>query len=277
MKKKMMNVLLVTVVLLTVLTGCGEKGNTSDVNQESTQETVVATETPAPAPTPEITPKPTEAPPEQPIPEPEPDVNWAAAYEDFLEREDIIYENMKMTTSMEAEGVSFKIEVATAGDNTYMNFDFDMIGLEMYATKEKIYAHTKMEGQDSWTYATIESEEEIEGLMEMGETVDTDSFTTCEYHKEVIENDIVYDVLYVTNAEADSEVQDAYFYVNRETQKVDKIIVTSEGQEVVINIEQIESIEIPAEALNATEDTAENISMSVFSIIMMGVMSGMEQ
>ncbi|MBQ9142384.1 MAG: PT domain-containing protein [Lachnospiraceae bacterium] len=305
MKKRILSVLLVAVLSLSVITGCGSDETTNDAAKVNTQEasaeptqapteaptaeptgapTPEPTEAPTPEPTEAPTPEPTEAPTEAPVEETSApavevvDGDWSAAYEGYFEREGIMPEKMQMTMDVSQDGLTFGFEVATADGNTYINFDFGVVALDMYADAEKIYTHTIMEGEEVWNFAPITSEEDVEGVMSMGDTagVDTSAFTSCEYFEEVTEDGVVYDVLYTTSEE-DGEVVETYCYVNRETQMISKMVVESEAGPMPVYITEIDSVEIPAEALNGTEVTMDDVMGTVFGVIMMGAFSAMEQ
>lgn len=299
MKKRFLSVLLVAALSLTTLTACGADETANDASKEIAQESVAEpTEAPTEAPTPEPTEAPTPEPTEAPTPEPteapteEPvaevteapanvtvaDGDWATAYEGYFEREGVMPEKMRMDMNVSQDGLTFGMVVATADGNTYMNFDFGVVALDMYADAENIYTCTMMEGEEVWNFAPITSEEDAESVMSMGESnvVDTSAFTSVEYYEEVIEDGVVYDVLYTTSEE-DGEVVETYCYVNRETQMLSMMVVESEAGPMPIYITEIDAVEIPAEALNGTEVTMEDVMGTLFGVIMMGAMAGMEQ
>lgn len=288
MKKKLLTTILVAGLVLGAMTGCGSDETTNDASQEIGQEaTATPTEAPTPKPTEAPTPKPTEAPTPEPTEAPTPapettvsegDIDWSTAYEGYFEREGIMGENVSMSMDVSQDGLTFAFEMATVNEITYMNFDFGVVALEMYADEEKMYLYTEMEGETNWNYALLTSEEDVDGMLEIGEstTVDADSFSECVYYEEVIEDGVVYDVLYATSTE-DGEVTNAYCYVNRETQKLYKMSVVTEMGPMDMFIQEIDTLEIPAEALSGTEITMEDAGALLMGVIMAGVFSAMEQ
>lgn len=305
MKKRILSVLLVAVLSLSTITGCGSDETTNNVEKVSTQEfvadpTEVPTEAPTAEPTEAPTPEPTQAPTPEPTeaPTPEPteapaevtveetetpvvevvDGDWSTAYEGYFEREDIMSSKMHMSMNVSQDGMTFGFEMATADGNTFMNFDFGVVELDMYADAENIYTCTRMEGEEVWNYASITSEEDVEGVMSMGDTsgVDTSAFTSCEYYEEVVEDGVVYDVLYAISEE-DGEVVETYCYVNRETQKLSKMVVDTEAGPMAVIITEIDKVEIPAEAFDGTEVTMDDVMGTVLGVIMMGAFSAMGQ
>lgn len=208
------------------------------------------------------------------------DVNsdWATAYEDYFTREDIIPENMKVTMNMDMEGIAMEVVVATVGETSYMRYAFDTAALDLYATQDKVYTRMEMAGEESWIYAPVTSEEDVDSVMSLaGEDtiVEPESVTACTYVKEVEENGVIYDVLLI---EVDDETGsgEMFYYVNRETQKVEKFTMEQEGQEVECFVEEISSLEIPAEAANATEGTMEDVAGALFAVLFSAMSVGME-
>ena len=309
MKKKILAVLLVAALSVSTLTGCGSDETANDAAKDKVQEaaaepteapTAEPTEAPTPEPTEAPTPEPTEAPTPEPTeaPTPEPteapvaeatevpaelgtetvvDGDWSTAYEDYFERENIMPKNVEMSMNVSQDGLTFGLVVASADGVTYLNMDFGVVAMDMYADAEKIYTCTKMEGQEDWSYALITSEEDVDGVMSMSDefVVDTDTFTSCEYHEEVTEEGIVYDVLYVTYEQEEEELE-AYCYVNRETQMMSKLVTDTEAGPMAMLINEIDKVEIPEEALNGKEVTTEDIATTMMGVIMVGAFSAME-
>lgn len=197
---------------------------------------------------------------------------WATAYDDYFSREGIISENVMVTMSMAMEGMVFDIKVATVDEQVYMSYDFGTAALDMYVMEDVIYACTKYEGVEEWIYAPVTDGSESESMFSMTDTsfVDTENATSCTYREEVVENGVVYDVLDV-ELEEDGVTSVVAYYVNRETQKIEKCVVEQDGVEAECYIVEIESIELPAEAANATEGTEDDIMGALLGIMFMGM------
>lgn len=194
---------------------------------------------------------------------------WAEAYEDYYTREDILPENMRMTTSTALQGVSLDIVIATAGDESYMRYDIGSAAIDLYAAEGKVYARTEADGAESWIYAPVTSEDELNSLLAMSaedKIVDPSYVTACVYVEEVVEDGVTYDVL-LLKVDDGSIAGEAYYYVNRETQKVGKYTMEAEGELVECLVEEISSIEIPAEAATATEATADEILYAMYMVL----------
>lgn len=197
------------------------------------------------------------------------DADWENAYNDYFAREDIVPEKVKMSMTTEAEGISMEIVVAVAGEASYMHYGFDAAKLDIYALDGKVYAGMEMAGETSWIYAEAASEDEVDSVMSMsGETtiVDPESVVSCTYVETVVEGDITYDVL-LLEVDDGSTTGKAYYYVNRESQKIGKCIMEQDSQTVECFVEEISSIELPAEAAEATEGTMEDIAGALFAVM----------
>lgn len=204
--------------------------------------------------------------------------DWATAYEGYFEREDILPEKVKATTTATAEGVTMNMVVAMADGNLQMTIDMGAAVMDMYVMDEKVYCYTQMQGEESWTYAVPASEEEVDTVTSMQEdpTINSEDVTECSYIAEVEEDGVIYDTLKVVTANDDGTTNEMVAYVNRETQMLTKYEMEQDGTIGTCYFEEIEGIELPAEAANATEGTMEDIAMTMFAVIMMGAMGAQQ-
>lgn len=212
----------------------------------------------------------TPAEPEEEEETPVADGDWANAYDDYFTREGIIPENMMMTMSVEESGMVMNVAIGTAGEDVFMSYDFGTAALDLYIVENVIYACTKMDGMESWIYAP--ASEGSESMFSMTDTgfADTENATACTYREEVVENDIVYDVLDVV-IEEEGITSNAAYYVNRETQKIEKCVVEQDGVEAECFFIEIEGITLPAESANAVEGTEDDIMGALIGVMFMGM------
>ena len=195
--------------------------------------------------------------------------DWAKAYEDYYARENILPENMKLSTSTALMGVPLDIVIATVGEETYMSYDTGSAAVDLYATDGKVYARTEVSGEESWIVASVTSEDDLNSLFSTSmesAIVPPEYVTACVYVEEVVEAGVTYDVLLLKLSDG-RIAGEAYYYVNRETQMVSRYTMEAEGELVECLIEEISSIEIPAEAANATEATAEEILYAIYVVL----------
>ncbi len=283
MKKKVLAVLLATSVMMVSVTACGaqETGNEETVEKESeseeSEETEESEENDESEESEEQESEETEESDEDATTEStEDDVDWSTMYDDFFERDDIMYENCMMSGGIEENGMGYEMSVATADGIQYMYMDFNgLASFNLYCTSEKLYCNVKMGEEEQWTYTNVEAETKVEDVIDMDTTIDMDTVTEHSYKEEVTEDGVVYDVLSV-KVEEDGSVTDGEFFVNREKQKIEKMVLLEGETEGVFDIEEITSIEIPEEALNGTEVSAEEMGEALVGVIFYGAMAGME-
>lgn len=195
--------------------------------------------------------------------------DWAKAYEDYYAGENLLPDNRRMTTSTALQDTTVDIVIATAGEEFYMRFDISSAAIDLYATDGKVYAHTEMDGEENWIFAPITSEDELESLFAMstiGTIVEPADVTDCVYVEEVVEAGVIYDVL-LLKVDNGSVAGEAYYYVNRETQKVGRYTMEAEGELVECIIEEISSIDLPAEAANATVATSQELMYAIYTVL----------
>ncbi len=202
------------------------------------------------------------------------DKDWSTAYDDFFSREGIIPEKVMMTMNMEMEGMVFDVKVAGVDNNVYMSYDFGTAVLDLYSVDGVVYAHAVMGADEVWNYANA-TQDEIDSMFTVTDTsfAEAEAGTECTYREEVVEDGVVYDVLDVV-VEEDGESQVVGYYVNRETQVIEKCVVVQDGMEVAVLISEIDGVELPAEAANATEATMEDIGNLLIGVMLVGM--GME-
>lgn len=203
--------------------------------------------------------------------------DWSKAYDKYFENIDMLSENTKMTASTLADGMSFDLTIAVTKDVMWMGYDFGTVAFDMYVDKDKVYACTEMEGQASWVWAPVTADNQASSITDMADTsaINTENIENVTYRESIEDNGVIYDVLDVTINNEGSQ-QTAVYFINRATQKVEKCVMEQEGQSVVCILEEIESVEIPAESANATEATMEDIIGSMLGVLFMSAGMGME-
>ena len=188
----------------------------------------------------------------------------AKAYEGYLEKEDIISKNVRCTATASSDGMTMEMILASVDDDFQIGYFFPAAEIDLYSVNKKVYCRYKLQGQEGWTWAAANSEEEADTLEGISDTsiIPLDDIHSYAYSETVEENGVVYDLIL-----AETHSGEATYYVNRETQKLAKVVMSEEGQEMFFNIEEIESIEIPDEAKNATEGTVEEVIGYLMAVI----------
>lgn len=204
---------------------------------------------------------------------PDDGIDWSVKYDDYFTRDNIMPANPRVAITIIGENVTIPYGVvAVAGEDAYMSYDFGTAAIDMYVFADKVYTFTRMEDQEMWYWAPVTTEDETAGLTNLADTslVDEEDMSDCAYREAIIDNGIVYDVLDVTVAGEDIASGTATYFVNRETQLIEKCVMESEGATVIWLVEEIESIELPTEAETATEVTMEDIMGALVGVMLIG-------
>ena len=200
--------------------------------------------------------------------------DWSTAYDDYFTRENIMPATPKVTVSTAADGITFDMVVAMVEDMAYMSYDFGTVAMDMYVMEDKVYIRSEMEGQEAWNFAPITSEEEAQdmtvGIEDNTTLIDNDSIGTVTYREALEEDGVIYDVLDVTVDENSNMPGTAVYFINRETQMVAKCVMEQQGNTAICLVEEIESIELPAEAATATEVPMEDVLGAMLGVLFMG-------
>lgn len=294
MKKRVLALLVSVSMMAVICTGCGEKETTGDdvkapveesqesapakesvaeSVQESTEEVAESTEESA-----EKAEESVEASEEKVAEVVDADgKDWSTAYDDYFERENITPVNALCTAMASADGVSFELNVAKVDDVMMMSYDFDTASFEMYATSDKVYAHYSMGAEETWIWAPVSSDDEVSALTDTANTtiIDTENITESKYRETMEEDGVIYDVL-DTQIDDGTTTSTAVVFVNRETQQISKCVMEEDGTSVVCLIEEIDTVEIPEAAANATEGTMEDVMGAMIGVMFLGAGAGMQ-
>ena len=225
--------------------------SSKEVTQEATEELTVT-----------VTEEATEEPSEEVVEIDTTDL--AKAYEGYLEKEDIISKNVKCIATTSSDEMTIEMILASVNDDFQIGYFFPAAAIDLYSVNQKVYCRYELQGQKGWIWAAADSEEDAESLEGMADTqiIPMDDIHSYAYSETVEENGVVYDLIL-----AETHSGEATYYVNRETQKLAKVVMSEEGQEMFFNIEEIESIEIPDEAKDATEGTVEEVIGYLMAVI----------
>lgn len=199
--------------------------------------------------------------------------DWSTAYDTFLDNY-TMSDNLELTGKVEQDGLIMDMLIASANDNSCFSMNVSYLenqptSFSMYQIDGTSYVYYEVANEKGWVYTieTTSSDENstttIGGSMTVEDTFNVETFTNVEYVEEINENDVIYDVLSVIEETGET----LKVFVNRDTQKIDKILTNQDGTDVVFYIKEIENIELPAEAANATESTAEEVAGIMLAVI----------
>jgi hypothetical protein len=157
--------------------------------------------------------------------------------------------------------------VAVSGDTVQMSYDLATAQFDLYATKEKAYVYWEAQGQSGYAWAPVESEEDVTSIVDTSDygIIDAETIESCTYRESIEDDGVIYDVLDVVTNDGVNNV----YFINRESQNVEKITIDDGETTAVCMVKEIESIEIPEEALNSEETTMDEVAMTMLGILMM--------
>lgn len=206
--------------------------------------------------------------------------DWSIAYDDYFTRDNIMPATPKISALATGDGMSFEMVAAMVEDVAFLSYDFGTVAADMYVTTDKAYVRTEMEGQEAWIYAPIASKEEAQemtvGIEDNTTLIDSEDIGTVTYREALEEDGVIYDVLDVTVDDESDVPGNAVYFINRETQLIAKCVMERQGETAICLVEEIESIELPAEAADATEATIEDVLGTMVGVLFMGADMTME-
>lgn len=244
--KKLIYLLLLTILLAIGITACGEKDDDDDKERKVRKEQPVddvddetdEEEESTGKEEPETTPVPTPEPAPEPTPEP---VNWEEEYEDFFEEYGpVLKENVSVNAEMNFNGIEYDIKYAynkiVKGMALFVGDEL----CELYMTKDILYLCCDL--NDEWinVYANIDAEgvEEFEDLFVAELFLEQLNHITYTGYVEVVSEDgILYDVV---EGIAENTIMETDFnvvcYINRDKQEISKINIEQDGDVLCCNL-----------------------------------------
>lgn len=208
---------------------------------------------------------------------PDDGIDWSVKYDDYFERTDIMPESLRVTITTIGENVTMPYGVvAVAGEAAFMSYDFGTAAIDMYIMTDKVYAFTRVEDREMWYQAPVGAEAETMGLADMADTtlVDKEDMAGWTYREAILEDGVVFDVLDVMVEDEDGVSGTATYFINRETQLIEKCVMEAEDATAVCLVEEIEAIQVPTAAEEGTEVSMEDIMGTLFGVMFIGSGAG---
>ncbi len=200
--------------------------------------------------------------------------DWSIAYDDYFNRDNIMPVTAKITMTVTGDGMTFDMVVAMVEEISFLSYDFGIVAMDMYVMPDKAYVRTEMEGQEAWIFAPITSQEEAQemtvGIEDNTTLVDNEAIVSVTYREALEEDGVIYDVLDVTVEDGSGVSGTSVYFINRETQLIAKCVMEQQGNVAVCLVEEIDSIELPAEAADATEAAMEDVLGAMVGVLFMG-------
>ncbi len=200
-------------------------------------------------------------------------IDWSAKYDDYFTRDNIMPEKLKVMVIADTNGITYEMVAAMVNETVFLSYDFGTVALDMYVMADKAYICTKMEEQEVWNFAPLTSEEATDmtaGVEDNTTLIHSEHIGSVTYREALEEDGVIYDVLDVILEDGYEVPGTAVYFINRETQQVAKCVIEQQGNTTVCLVEEIESIELPAEAENATEVTMEDILGALIGVMLQG-------
>jgi len=181
------------------------------------------------------------------------DDDWSTAYDDFFDDGMVIPDEFEITTSMDLEGFILDYVVACAGNDTMVRYRIGDYGVDAYTNGDWIIMENIGLNGSEFVRADIDSNEDVVDILGADFTElmggATESVSSSTYVEAVTEDGVTYDVL-----EIDADDTPALVYIDRDKQIVSKMIIESEGLEMVCKFDDLTGFQIPS-ADDATEMT----------------------
>lgn len=204
---------------------------------------------------------------------PDDGIDWSVKYDDYFSRDDIMPEKLKVTVTADTNGVVYEMAAALVNETVFMSYDFGTVALDMYVMADKAYTCTKMEGQEVWNFASISPEEADDmtvGVEDNTALINSEYIGSVTYREALEEDGVIYDVLDVSLEDGNEVLGTAVYFINRKTQQVAKCVIEQQGNTTICLVEEIESIELPAEADTASEVAMEDILGALIGVMLLG-------
>ena len=185
--------------------------------------------------------------------------DWSTAYDNYFANGITIPANFEITTQIDLGGIVLDYVIVMDTGVSMVRYRIGDYGVDAYSDDYTIIMENIGLNGSEWVCAEIESGDDVADILGADFTElmggATDTVSSSMYVEAVEENGVVYDVI-----EIDTEDTPALVYINRNTQVLSKMILESEGLEMVCEFENPMAINIPAEAVNAAGMTKDELA-----------------
>lgn len=237
--------------------------------------TATVAPTPSPVPTPTPTPIPTATPIPTPTPTPTP-IDWSKEYEDYFQKEPLLPDNYKVKTTVLVEGVEAQVSLAQTETFSSLNLGLGTTNIYVYTNGSMVFLGKQDKNGEEWNFTRLEEEDSLEDILGMDISVDLEGIEEAiigqVYQGDVVEDEKIYDIMDIVTSQYYGKIE-VRLYINRDTQKIEKMQTQYNGQEIIGYLEEIEPIELPKESTRAKSLTKEEFSAKYKKAILQGVAS----
>ena len=234
-----------------------------------------ATPSPTPSPTPTPTPAPTATPVPTPTPTPTP-IDWSREYEDYFQEEQFLPGNYRVETTVLIEGVEAQVSLSSTETFDSLSLGLGKTNIFIFSNGSMVFLGKEYKNAVEWYFTRIESDGELEELLGMNVFMDLEGIEDIiigqVYQGEVAEGQEIYDIIDIVTSQDYGKIK-LKLYINRDTQKIEKVQTEYNGQEIIGHIQETEPIELPEGSAHAKSVTREEFSEKYKKIILQGVAS----
>ncbi len=237
--------------------------------------TLTPTPSPTPTPTPSPTPKPTATPVPTPTPTPTP-IDWSKEYEDYFQEEQFLPGNYRVDTAVVIEGVEAQVSLSSTETFDGLNLGLGKTTIYIFSNGSMVFLGKEYKNAEEWYFTRMESEDELEKLLGMNVFMDLegvgDLIIGQVYQGNVVEGQEIYDIIDIVTSQDYGKIK-MKLYINRDTQKIEKVQTEYNGQEIVGFIQETEPVKLPEGSAHAKSVTGEEFSEKYKKAILQGVAS----
>lgn len=282
MKKRFVMISLIVFILALGLMGCDwkvpsfigkPKTKKEWVAERFERTTPIPTEVPTPSPTPVPTAVPTPVPTPTPTPVP---IVWSEEYDDYFQREQVPSKNYRLETNVVLEEVAAQVMLSQTESFSQLYYYIGNVQINVYTNGEVIYLRKTDKKADEWYRSVVRPTDDLAEILGVDIstrfTITNDMIIGQIYQCNVVENEIIYDVIDILTSEYYGKMK-VRIYINRDTQKIDKLITTFEEQEIEGKLCEIEPIVLPQSISTAKLISMEDFSSKYKKAIMQGATS----
>ena len=282
MKRKIRTLFLICILMI-ILSGCDWEIPDFDRKPKSKKELVAeffakltppptAEPTPSPTPSPTPTPAPTATPVPTPTPTPTP-IDWSKEYGDYFQSKQFLPENYRVETTVVIEGVEAQVSLAQTETFDSLSLGLGKTNVYIFSNGSMVFLGKKYKTTEEWFFTRVESEEDLEKLFGMNVFMDLEGIGDIVigqvYQGNVVEEDKIYDIIDIVTSQEYGKIK-VRLYINRDTQKIERLQTDYNGQTILVHLWEIEPIELPEGSARAKSLTMDEFSEKYKKAILQG-------
>lgn len=248
---------------------------TTEVPTPEPTPTATVAPTPSPTPSPTPTPVPTATPIPTPTPTPTP-IDWSKEYDDYFRKEQLLPANYRIETTLAVEGVEAQVSLAQTETFCHLSLGVGNTTVHVYTNEIMAFLCKQDKKGEEWCYTRLDQDADLSEILGIDISMDFgisgDIVIGQVYQGNVVEEEKIYDIIDIVTSQIYGKIK-LRLYINRDTQKIDKVQTLYEGQEIVVYLWEIDPIELPKGSAYAKSTTKEDFSEKYKKAILQGAAS----